>query len=152
MDGLKQPMLRNTLTLIFPPARRSIQLPLCSPNTNMLPTIALLTSVIFLSVNPMTLSTSTNLKLRGKRIARREAGKALKPSKQQKAQRYGCSNFKPSSNIQREKIMFTFSDKSGEPAVPWLPMRFPPNFLRKMSIFCTSRCLILSGATSDCTW
>ena len=30
--------------------------------------------------------------------------------------------------------MFTFSDKSGEAAVPWPPMRFPPQFLSQMKI------------------
>ena len=33
------------------------------------------------------------------------------------------------------KFMFTFSDKSREPAIPWLLMRFQPNCLRNMSKF-----------------
>ena len=104
---------------------RSMQQPICSPSTNLLPTIGLVISVIQLSVTPMTLSTLPNPRVREERMTW-EVTKAFPSSKVQKAWRCGCSKL---VKKMEGNYMFTFSDKSGKAAVPWHRMRFPPYFL-----------------------
>ena len=73
-----------------PASNRSMQQPICSPSTNLLPTIALVISVIQLSVTPMTLSTLPNPR-EGEERMTWEVEKAFQSSKVQKAWRCGCS-------------------------------------------------------------